>query len=83
MPKVLVIEPCAIRLDPDANAQHHDIGDFADVSKPDAEFLARAGRVLYTAKTDDPTKNGQFTASADMVKAAKDMAKKAPETPAA
>lgn len=77
MPKVLVIEPCAIRLDPDQNAQHHDVGDFAEVSKADAEFLCRAGRTLYTVKADDPTKAGQFTASADMLKAAKEMAKTA------
>lgn len=75
MPKQLVIETCAIRHNPDEMAAHHDQGDIVDVPKADAEFLARNGRTLYINKTDDPTKGGLLTASAEMIKAAKDMAK--------
>jgi hypothetical protein len=37
------------------------------------EDLVRRGRALYIDKADDADKSGRYTASADMVKAAKAM----------
>lgn len=82
MPKILIIEPCAIRLDPDANAQHHDQGEIAEVGKQDAEFLTRHGRALYTNKADDPSKGNLLTASAEMLKEAAKLAKARATPPA-
>lgn len=71
MPKILVIEATQINLGTDEGGLHHDVGDFADVNKDTARLLAEAGRTLYTAAADDHTKPPRFTATAEMLKAAK------------
>lgn len=75
MPKILIIEPTLVDYQDDRGGQHADVADLPDVPKAVAAKLVEAGRALYTDRKDDPTKTGQFTASADMVKAAKAMAK--------
>lgn len=74
MPKVLIIEPCIVNYHDDRGGVHQDTADIVDVNKPVATQLIASGRALYTDRKDDPTKTGQFTASADMVKAAHIMA---------
>lgn len=69
--KVLVIAACLINFGDDRGGVHHDVGEVADVPKGQAEALARADRVLYVNRKDDPTKGGQYTASEAMIKAAK------------
>jgi len=71
MPKILVIEPTLINLGGDEGGVHHDVGAFADVNKDVARTLADAGRTLYTAASDDHTKPPRYTATAEMLKAAK------------
>lgn len=75
MPKILIIEPTLVDFQDDRGGQHADVADLPDVPKAIAAKLVEAGRALYTDRKDDPTKTGQFTASADMVKAAKAMTK--------
>mgnify|MGYP000710495157 CR=1 FL=1 len=82
MPKQLVIEACLINHGDDRGGVHHDAGEIVEVPKGTAIDLSRAGRTLFVDKKDDADKNGRFTASAEMVKAAQDMRKlkdKAPE----
>ena len=74
MPKILIIEPTLVDFQDDRGGQHADVADLPDVPKAIAAKLVEAGRALYTDRKDDPTKTGQFTASSDMVKAAKAMA---------
>lgn len=75
MPKILIIEPTLVDFQDDRGGQHADVADLPDVPKAIAAKLVEAGRALYTDRKDDYTKTGQFTASADMVKAARAMAK--------
>ena len=75
MPKILIIEPTLVDYQDDRGGQHADVADLPDVPKAVAAKLVEAGRAIYTDRKDDPTKTGQFTASADMVKAARAMAK--------
>lgn len=77
MPKILVIAACLINLGDDRGGVDHAVGEFADVPKDTARFLAENERVLYTDKKDDHTKEGRYTASDKMVKAAIAMAKEA------
>ena len=83
MPKMLVIEATVVNHHDDRGGQHVNVGDIVDLTKQDAIDLARIGRLLYTRKEDDPTKAGEFTASAELVKAAKEMAKTAGKDAAA
>lgn len=75
MPKQIVIESCQINHGDDRGGVHHDAGEIVDLSKGTAIDLARAGRTLYIDRADDPDKNGNFTASKEMVKAVQAMAK--------
>ena len=75
MPKILIIEPTLVDYQDDRGGQHADVADLPEVPKAVAAKLVEAGRALYTDRKDDATRTGQFTASADMVKAAKAMAK--------
>lgn len=74
MPKQIIIEPCLINFGDDRGGVDHAVGDIVDVPKATAESLARADRTLYLDKKDDPTKSGQYTASVEMIKAAKAVA---------
>lgn len=71
MPKILIIDPCLVNFADDRGGIHHDAGDMPDVPKAAATDLVRRGRALYINKADDTDKAGRYTASADMVKAAK------------
>lgn len=75
MPKILIIEPTLVDYQDDRGGQHADVADVPEVPKAVAAKLVEAGRALYTDRKDDPTRTGQFTASPDMVKAAKAMSK--------
>ena len=73
MPKLIILEPCLVNFSDDRGGIHHDSGDMPDVPKAAATDLVRRGRALYISKADDADKAGRYTASADMVKAAKAM----------
>lgn len=74
MPKQLIIEPCIINHGDDRGGVDHAAGEIVDVPRDAAYTLAQAGRALYVDKKDDPDKSGRNTASADMLKAAADLA---------
>lgn len=76
--KMLVIAACLINHLDDQGGQHHDVGETVDVPKAQAENLARADRVLYVNRKDDPTKTAQFTATEAMLKAAAELSQPAP-----
>lgn len=71
MPKQIVIEATAVNYGDDRGGVHQDIGDLIDPPKDTARALALAGRTLYVDRKDDPDKHGRYTASDDLVKAAK------------
>jgi hypothetical protein len=78
--KVLVIAACLVNMNDDKGGQHADVGEIVDIPKQQAESLARADRVLYCNRKDDPTKTAQFTATEAMLKAAEELSK--PTAPA-
>lgn len=73
MPKQLIIEACIINLGD--GGVPHEPGEIADIPKDTALSMARMGRTLYVDRKDDSDKSGRYTASAEMLKAAQDMAK--------
>ena len=75
MPKLLIIEPCIVNFGDDAGGIHQDIGARPEVTKHVAAQLVLAGRALYAAKSDDPSKGAIHTASAEMLKAAESAGK--------
>lgn len=80
--KLLIIENTIINYGDDQGGVHAATGDIVDVNKDSAQPLVRASRALYADANDDPSKGKTDTASAAMLKAAKDMAKEmAKETP--
>jgi len=84
MPRVLVIESCLINHRDDRGGVHAAAGEILNVAKDTAGELSRMGRVLYASRDDDPSKDGRFTASPQMLQAAEDMGRaKAKAKPAA
>lgn len=87
--KILIIEATQVVLNQDIGGEHVASGEIVDVPKDQAGKLTQSNRALYVNKADDSFKDGRFTATADMLKAAEAMAKakakgkKAPETGAA
>lgn len=75
--KIIIIEATQVNLGGDTGAQHCDVGSVVDVDKEQARNMAEWGRALYCDKANDHFKDGRFTASAAMLKAAEDMAKAA------
>lgn len=75
MPGMLVIENCIINYGDDRGGVTEIAGALVEVNKDTARTLADIGRALYVDKKDDPDKYGRHTADAEMVKAAKIMAK--------
>jgi len=76
MPKLLIIDSTLVNYGDDRGGVHAETGEIAtDVPKETCRVLVAAGRALYVAKADDPDKNGRNTASAEMLKAAEEMAK--------
>jgi len=78
--KILIIEACLVNFGDDRGGQHQDPYAVIDVTKDTARDLVQAGRALYTDKKDDPSKGGNNTASAEMLKAAKDIVASAAKT---
>ena len=76
--KMLVIAACLVNMNDDKGGQHAEVGDIVDITKQQAENLARADRVLYVNRKDDPTKTAQFTATEAMLKAADELSKPVP-----
>lgn len=75
MPKMLIIAACLINLEDDRGGVDHAQGDIVDVPKKDtAKVLAENERALYVDKSADHTKEGRYTASEKMLKAAATMA---------
>lgn len=75
MPQVLIIESCLVNFGDDRGGVDCAVGEFVSPDKGTALTLAQAGRALYADRKDDPSKAGVHTASAEMLKAAKAMAK--------
>lgn len=73
--KIIIIDSCQVNYGDDRGGVHEESGSIVDVSKEMAGRLTAANRALYVDKKDDPFKDGRFTASADMVKAAERLAK--------
>lgn len=73
--KIIIIEATQVVFDVDVGGEHVDSGAIVDVSKEQATKLTQANRALYVNKSDDSFKDGRYTASADMVKAAEALAK--------
>lgn len=68
--KVLITEGTQVNFNDDKGAQHVDAAEMPDVTKDTAQVLTSNGRALYINKADDPNKDGRYTASAEMIKAA-------------
>lgn len=73
--EIIIIEATQVNYGDDRGGQHEDSGAIIDVPKDQAKRLTEANRALYTKRSDDPFKDGRFTASEEMIKAAKAMAK--------
>ena len=73
MTKQLVIAACLVNYGDDRGGVHADVGEFVEVTKKQAEDLASAERTLYVSKKDDHMKDGRYTASEAMIKAAEAM----------
>ena len=71
MPKQLIIEACLINFGDDRGGVDHAVGEVVDVPKNTAATLAELGRTLYVERKDDPDKHGRFTATPELLKAAK------------
>jgi len=74
MPKILIIEPTLINHGDDRGGQHADIG-ITEAPKDAARAVVLAGKALYVSRSDDPSKSGTHTATAEEVKAAQAAAK--------
>lgn len=73
--KVLIIDPTKVHFGDDRGAIHADAAEIVDVNKDVARTLTVANRALYIDPKDDPFKDRRFTASEDMLKAAKNLAR--------
>lgn len=69
--KILIIEACLVNFHDDLGGQHQDTGAVIDVDKDSARSLTAMGRALYVEKKDDPSKGAHYTASSEMLNAAK------------
>lgn len=76
--KVIIIEATQVNYRDDRGGQHADSGSIVDVNKDDAAKLTTAGRALYVNKSDDPFKDGRYTASKELLKAAEALVKAKP-----
>ena len=74
MPKILIIESTQVDYGDDRGGQHVDNCEIVDVPKEQARKLTEYNRALYVSKTDDPTKAAIYTASKEMLDAAKQVA---------
>ena len=82
MPKVIIITTCLINHADDRGGVTYGQGEIVDVSKETAKTLTVNDRALYVEKTDDHDKNGLYTATTQLLDAAKKMNKPAKETAA-
>lgn len=73
--KVLITDSTQVNYGDDRGGVHEESGSVVDVNKETAGKLTEAGRALYVNKTDDPFKDGRYTASKEMLAAAAALAK--------
>jgi len=73
--KIIIISGTQVNYGDDRGGVHEDEAAICDVPKDVAIKLTTANRALYVNKSDDPFKDGRFTAPPEMVKAAEAMAK--------
>lgn len=73
--EIIIIESTQVNYGDDRGGVHEDSGNIVDVPKDQARKLTEANRALYTKKADDPFKDGRFTATEEMLKTARAMAK--------
>lgn len=74
MPKILITEATQVNYGDDRGGQHADSSEIVEVTKDQALKLCQINRALFVTKSDDPTKDGRYTASKEMLAAAKAMA---------
>lgn len=73
--KVLIIESTQVNHGDDRGGVHEEAGTVIEVNKENATRLTEAGRALFVNKSDDPFKDGRYTASKEMLTAAAELAK--------
>lgn len=73
--QVLITENTIVNHGDDRGGVDQAQGDIVDVNKDTAKKLVECGRALYMKKSDDPSKGGLNTATGEIIKAAKEMAK--------
>ena len=73
--KIIIIEACLVVFQVDLGGEAVESGTIVDITKEQAAKLTQANRALYVNKADDSFKDGRFTATAEMVKAAEALAK--------
>jgi hypothetical protein len=74
MPKIIILEATQVDYGDDRGGQHAESGSIVDVVKDQARRLAEIGRALYTTKGDDPSKDGRYTATKELLATARAMA---------
>ena len=70
MPKMLVLETCLVNYKDDRGGIAEPAGTLPIIDAEQALALARTGRMLFTRKSDDPTK-GTRTAPPEVVEQAR------------
>lgn len=73
--KLIIIESTQVNYHDDKGGVHVDSSEFVDIDKDQAKKLTEANRALYVNKADDPFKDGRFTASQELLDAAKKLSK--------
>lgn len=74
MPKILITEATQVNYGDDRGGQHADSGEIVEVTKDQALKLCQINRALFVTKSDDPTKDGRYTASKEVLDAARSLA---------
>jgi len=71
MPKILITESTQVNYGDDRGGQHVDSSEIVEVTKDQALKLCQINRALFVSKSDDPTKDGRYTASKEVLDAAR------------
>jgi hypothetical protein len=80
MPKQLIIESCLINRGTSGGIVAAQPGELVDLPADTARTLASIGRTRYVERKDDNTRSGRYTATAEMLKAARPPKAKSEQT---